>query len=201
MNRSRRGFSIVELMVVVSIIIILTGIVLYSITEARKSSRDKRRATDLAQLELVMRLYAEKNFATSGGEIDCATGIKIDGNLTPQALPSSGSCNEGDAILAFIRDQLGTVPADPLGPNNRDYYYYFDKHNCNNLSSAPAHLSDQHLLLFAANTERRESNLAEECPYFDVSSASNDGGFQRTTDYGGSFSPSSPYIHRIDFSE
>jgi len=57
----RTGFTLVEIVVVVSIISILCGIVLASISQARQNSRDKERIADLANIKFALVLYREKN--------------------------------------------------------------------------------------------------------------------------------------------
>jgi prepilin-type N-terminal cleavage/methylation domain-containing protein len=56
-----KGFSLVELLVAIAIILILLSIVSASIVEARKDSRDKRRVTDIANLAHALTLYKEKH--------------------------------------------------------------------------------------------------------------------------------------------
>ena len=60
-NRLKSGFTLVEIMVVIAIVAVLLSIVLASIFEARKDSRDKKRVVDLANMEHALTLYKEKN--------------------------------------------------------------------------------------------------------------------------------------------
>lgn len=59
-KRSARGFSLVEIMVVISIVIILLSIVFVSIAQARQGSRDKKRISDLANIEFALTIEREK---------------------------------------------------------------------------------------------------------------------------------------------
>lgn len=51
------GFTLIELLVVIAIIGVLASIVLASLNNARRKSRDARRITDIKQLQLALELY------------------------------------------------------------------------------------------------------------------------------------------------
>jgi prepilin-type N-terminal cleavage/methylation domain-containing protein len=181
-----KGFTLVELLIVLAIIGVMAGVIFVNYDSAREQSRDDRRASDLAQIEVVLRLYAEQY----GPNINCNGGLKIDGNTTVSSLPSSGSCPDGARILSFLASTLKTIPYDPRGPANNDYYYYFDgDHQC---ASSPTGTTT---MVFAANLESLASNVTTVCG----SAANNDGGYLNTTSYSGSINPSRPRVERIDF--
>ena len=52
-----RGFSLIELLVVISIIAVITGLSLTNFLGARERARDTRRKSDLQQLKNALRLY------------------------------------------------------------------------------------------------------------------------------------------------
>jgi prepilin-type N-terminal cleavage/methylation domain-containing protein len=96
-----RGFTLIELMVVTSIIGILAAVLFASFDDARKLSRDKVRMSELKELQLAVELYKAQNGmyptgcsgttdqwtgegAQSGFGIACATYID---SLTPDYLP------------------------------------------------------------------------------------------------------------------
>lgn len=86
MKKTKTGFTLIELLVVIAIIGILSSVVLASLNNARRKSRDARRMADLQQIKLAAELYFDAN-----------------GSEYPAAL----------ADLAG--EYIGTVPNDPLG--------------------------------------------------------------------------------------
>jgi prepilin-type N-terminal cleavage/methylation domain-containing protein len=112
MKMYARGFSLMELMVVIAIVLILLTIVAASISDARKDSRDKRRVTDLAAIELALTLYKEKfsSFPTYDGGVEIGEGGPLDG-----------------AIQQFT----GSAVSDPLGQDAGAQYGYFYSSNFN----------------------------------------------------------------------
>lgn len=53
----KKGFSLIELLVVISIIAVITGLSLTNFLGARQRARDTRRKSDLQQLKYALRLY------------------------------------------------------------------------------------------------------------------------------------------------
>jgi|SRR3989344_2600351 len=61
LKKTTRGFTLIELLVVIAIIGVLASIVLASLNNARKKSRDARRITDIKQLQLALELSFDAN--------------------------------------------------------------------------------------------------------------------------------------------
>ncbi len=55
-----KGFTLIEMMVVVAIIGILSSIIVMSLTGAKGKARDARRVSDLGQLQLALELYFDR---------------------------------------------------------------------------------------------------------------------------------------------
>ena len=100
-----RGFTILELLVVVAIIGLLTALVLISTTTARTKSRDARRLQDLREIETALNLYYQANgqFPTS------VSSTTITGSDTFSTALTSGGF-------------MPTVSTDPQHPTNTYQY-------------------------------------------------------------------------------
>lgn len=121
----KKAFTLIELMVVITIIAILTGVVLSQFSVARARSRDGKRIADVAQIQLAIQLYFDRcnqyPDATTGGAVN---------------LGSTKGCPAGITVGTFL-NQLPTPPAFPTGTGyaysyavhttgtvNDDYYIY-----------------------------------------------------------------------------
>ena len=56
-----RGFTLIEVLIVVAIIGILTAILVANYNDARKNSRDKIRKSELKEMQLALELYKSQN--------------------------------------------------------------------------------------------------------------------------------------------
>ncbi len=100
-----RGFTILELIIVVAIVALLSILIFTIVDDARAKSRDIQRVSDLSQVQIAIRLYEDTNDAY----IAAPTG---------QVLGSGGSV---DADLA---PYMPAIPTDPT--NDTAYYYQYD---------------------------------------------------------------------------
>lgn len=111
-NLIKRGFTLVELLVVMAIIGILSGIVFANFADARATSRDQARKVALKEVQLAIELYKaqEERYPTAG----CgASGW------------TSASCDE--YIVGLVPDFIPALPRDPKTGNS-----YLYRSNTNN---------------------------------------------------------------------
>jgi prepilin-type N-terminal cleavage/methylation domain-containing protein len=111
---SQKAFTLIELLVVVSIMMILALVVMTSVVEARKESRDTARATTAEQLSLGIRLFKEATgkYPVYPNGVELGVGNPIDAQLAP-----------------FIKE----IPKDPLTQGSGDdyEYWYYPNFLCN----------------------------------------------------------------------
>lgn len=113
--RGRKGFTLIEILIVVAIIAILASIVIVGLGPAQQSGRDARRLSDLTSIQNGLELYYQK----------C-------GYYPGAAVPSGSSCTGWTATDfaglsgangALTDSDLGinSVPDDPTGGKHYEY--------------------------------------------------------------------------------
>ncbi len=104
----KKAFTLVEILVVVTIIALLASIAAVSYSQFVKQSRDTRRKTDLEQIRGAIELY--RNF---------------DVNSEYPATITFGSGDIADGSATY----LNKVPNDPLSSKTYTYYYVREASN------------------------------------------------------------------------
>ena len=120
LNRKNKdsGFTLIELLVVIAIIGVLASIVLASLNNARRKSRDARRITDVKQLGLALQLYADgvgaEQFPVG---VDKCTG--------------STDADENNGLQVLVAG--GYIPTIPHDPSNAAACYRYASGEINGL--------------------------------------------------------------------
>lgn len=100
----KKGFTLVELLVVVAIIGLLTGMVVISIQNVKAKARDAQRVADINSIATALSLY-HNDF---------------------NAYPIFDGYTTGTDVLSIALKDAGTIstaPTDPLNTGNYQYYY------------------------------------------------------------------------------
>lgn len=126
-KRESKGFTLIELLVVIAIIGVLASIVLASLNNARRKSRDARRITDVKQIQLALELSFDSNQEYPDAVSELVTGNFIPSepkDPTSQAsyayvnLNSSAgtACDASTTAGTCLYYQLGAVLEDTANP-------------------------------------------------------------------------------------
>lgn len=113
-----RAFTMIELLVVISIIGILSALALVSFAGSQKSARDTARKSDLRQYQDALEIYANKN-----------------NGLYPSRTSSSGVSASGTLCTDLAQT---TCPEDPKYSDEDPSYIYSYQSNGTNLGVTPA---------------------------------------------------------------
>ena len=131
MKKLRKGiqaFTMIELLVVVSVLVILAGVVTISVRSAAATARDEIRYNDMQTLKTTMTLYAEANggFPKEGDGFSGGWPTFLYGEICDNCP------NNGSALNVMINDYLGTRMESPKHnlSVNGNYYYYDGAHIC-----------------------------------------------------------------------
>lgn len=118
-QKIQKGFTLIEMLVVVSLIGVLTTLVAANLNSARERARDTQRKSDLRNIETALRLYYQdyQGFpgAGSGGQISgCgASGTSI--------------CSWGSAWSDSLNTYMNKLPKDPLPDQSYKYAVSSDR--------------------------------------------------------------------------
>lgn len=191
--QKKKGFSLIELLVAISIIAILAVVIYTQLSGAGAKSRDAVRKDDIQKIGYAIELWYQEY----GRDPNCSDGIQIEEGGT-QYPHNNSSCPEGAVFLNHIESVLGELPHDPLGPDNNDYFYYYDSwHNCHEDTAETNNLGMT--AVYAVNLEVEDTNIFEYC----ATQSGNHGGYKYTDGLRGagdpvgsegSINPSIPYV-------
>lgn len=116
MNKKNKGFTLVELLVVISIIGILSTFAIVSLNSAREKARDALRKGDMAQLRTALNLYYDDNNMYpvcdlwDTGEPDFGADTDLGASCYNIELTS--------ALASGTRPIMTLMPKDPRNPTN-----------------------------------------------------------------------------------
>jgi len=112
----RAGFTLVELLVVISIIGILSSLAVVSLNNARTKARDALRKADMAQIRTALNLYYDDKIkypicgTWDGGAVDFGATVQ-EGSACYNGVLTAG-------LTGGSRPYLGEMPKDPKNATN-----------------------------------------------------------------------------------
>lgn len=132
-NQAQKGFTLIEILVVVAIIALLTSIALISLMSARQKSRDVKRLSDMTQMNTALEVF----FAHNKGYPASISGVPE--NMTPTFLttipkaptPADGYCEALTNPLNYPANSYYYIHTGTSFVNGEgdtvwsDYIYYF----------------------------------------------------------------------------
>lgn len=106
----KKGFTIIEVIVVIGIIGLLSALIYPSITQIKSKNRDTERIADISTLQLGLSLYKNQN----GGVYPTSL---ADSNFSPQYVPA-------DALVGPDGKEYDYVPLTKVEGGDRCTYYH-----------------------------------------------------------------------------
>jgi prepilin-type N-terminal cleavage/methylation domain-containing protein len=132
-NKHQKGFTIVELLIVIVVIGILAAITIVAYNGTQKRARDTARAQDIAGIKKALLLYQADN----GGVMKTSS--------YGGSGPGGWNLSSGPNWLTFLGTTYGKIPVDPVNTGTTDplgtaglsYFYYCYPAGSGPLSATP----------------------------------------------------------------
>lgn len=127
--RNSRGFTLVELLVVISIIGVLSTLAVFGLNSARSKSRDSKRVTDIKEIQTALELY----YADFNGYPPEPTEVVL-GTTDYASLCSTGfdtSINCAGSTVYMQRIPLSQTPLDGTCSETMNNYKYLSASEAN----------------------------------------------------------------------
>lgn len=123
MNMNKKGFTLVELLVVIVIIGLLSTLAIVALNSARAKARDAKRVSDVKQIQTALELF----FNEHNGYPEQTTGIALGGASYDHLCSGSATATNNN----FVANECATdavtlmalVPASPTPPSTSAYTY------------------------------------------------------------------------------
>jgi type II secretion system protein G len=153
----KRGFTLIEMLVVTAIIGILATILAANFNEARQNSRDKIRMSELKELELALEMYKAQNGRYPAQGCGSPTTIWVG----PGPLPVWGQGNCDDYIEGLVPTYISELPRDPNQENDNGEGFIYRTNADGSMYKVIVHQSVESLFITSQADEF--SRLPEVC--------------------------------------
>ena len=107
---SRKGFTLIEMLVVVAIISVLAGVVLTGVAGFQANARDTRRIGDLKNVQNFLELYFAKCGYYPGSLLDAGGAC----STTDNAVTPGSATGWGNLAITMNRLGVSNFPKDPV---------------------------------------------------------------------------------------
>ena len=157
-RRKVQGFTLIELMVVISIIGIITAVLLASFDEGRKQSRDKVRMAELKELQLAIELYKAQNGRYPAPDTSCGTDMS---RWYGPGTVSTWGVNCTNYIAGLVPDYIAALPTDPNQEQEQDKGFQYRTDAGGTMYKVIIHNSVESVLITSQADEF--SRIPEKC--------------------------------------
>lgn len=124
-SHNRRGFTLIELMVVVSVIAVLSTVGLVTYTNAQKNSRDAKRKADLGQIQSALELYYNIN-GRYPKTPDDGGGFGNSWNGSTDSDPDQWWITDnGGTGIKLNETYINLMPKDPINDGSKPLVYIY----------------------------------------------------------------------------
>jgi general secretion pathway protein G len=168
-KKNSKGFTLIELMMIVAILGMMSSLIVASINDARKKGRDAKRISDMGQIQKALEIYLDKTGDYPGViPVDDGGGWDI-------------GCGAGDVFIDELKRVEGTdtgsfsqVPTDQMSCDHSGtggYWYGYHRYNAGD-NGCPADRGSYYVLgFFSAEATGRQvtGNPHPESPGFSCS--------------------------------
>lgn len=135
MTRNNRGFTLIEILMVVATIALLSSLILSSMNISRKRARDAKRMSDMYQMQKALNIYLDKyeTFPNAPGDFD---GWDI-------------GCGSGDSFIAALKPEyFSEVPTDSIACDHSTYAGYMYHHYAAGENGCPMEKGEYYVVGF-----------------------------------------------------